>query len=285
MAGASINQDQDVRAALINDAHERFVHEEFKGHFTKRASAANDGEPTGTTGDVNVLVGDRNVFEYHILGTQDILGPIRTSGGLNLKLDATADDGIELTLGNEQPANTVISAVAGATRGTFVVGTDAPFYVAFKLTIADVSGTDDCAVGFHKAEAYQAAIDSYDEWAALNVISGDIKIETELNAGGTTTTDTTDNWADTETKTLMVICDSNGSLSNDGTVGKCYYFIDGQKPTTEPTSRFKFDSGEIVIPFFYYLFDTTTPGAMTAKLWESGLYPMGESAQAEFGTP
>ena len=49
-----------------------------------------------------------------------------------------------------------------------------------KFAIADVSDTDDCAFGFRKVEAYQANIDDYDEMAALNVISGDIKIETIL---------------------------------------------------------------------------------------------------------
>lgn len=284
MAGVSIGQDQDVRGAVIHDVSERFVHEEFKGAFTKRASAANDGEPAGTTGAVNRLLGDRNNFEYHILGAgQTILGPIRTATGLNLKLDATDDEGSELTLGNEEPADTCISATAGATRGTFVVGTDGPFYFAWKMAIADVSGTDDCAMGFRKAELYQANLDDYDEAAVLNVISGNITIETILNNGTTTTTDTLDDWADAATKTLMVLVDSDGSISQDGTVGKCYFMVDGLNATTDATTRFKFDSGEVVIPFFFYLFAATSPGAITAKMWESGLFPMGQISQYELG--
>jgi hypothetical protein len=64
--------------------------------------------------------------------------------------------------------------------------------------LSDVDGTDDCAIGWRKAEAYQAAIDSYDEMAAINVIAGAIKIETILNNGTTATTDTTDTIADGE---------------------------------------------------------------------------------------
>jgi len=286
MAGVSITTDNDVRAALIADEHDRFVHETFKGlpHVSESVDAS--GAPGVATGDVNTVYTGKNEFQFHVLGSgQTIDGPAKTSGGWNVAQDLAADEGAEYTLGNEYPEGTCISNAAGATRGTFVVGTDKPFYVAMKYTIADVSGTDDCALGFRKAELYQAAIDSYDEWAALNVIAGDINIETELNGGGTTTTDTTDNWADAETKTLMVVCDSDGSISNDGTVGKCYYFIDGLKPTTEPAARFKFDSGEIVIPFFYFLHDATAPGAITFKLWESGLCYMGQSSQLQFGTP
>lgn len=286
MAGVSVGQDQDVRAALINDVHERFVHEEFKGYFAKRASAANDGEPTGSAGNVNVMVGDRNSFEYHIIGTQTILGPIKTAAGYNLAMDQDNNDGVEYTLGNEQPADTVISGTAGATRGTFVVGTDAPFYFAFKATVATIAGMDEFIVGFRKAEAYQATIETgYDETAHLNVRSGDIYISTILNGGSPTDTDTTDNWGAAETHTLMVLCDSDGTLSQDGTVGKCYFMIDGAAPTAEPTSRFKFDSGEIVIPFFAFRQDAALSGAINAKLWESGFWPMGQSSQYELGTP
>lgn len=286
MAGVSINHEQDVRAALQADAHARYVYEDFKGHFTKRVSAANDGEPTGTAGNVNVLIGAKNTFEYHIIGTQTILGPVRTSGGLNLCLDAENNDGIELTLGNEQPEGTVISAAAGATRGTFVVGTDAPFFFAFRATIADVSGLDEYIVGFRKAEAYQSVIeDDYDEMAAFNVMSGNINISTILNAGTTSNTDTTDDWSDATAKTLMVICDSDGSLSQDGTVGKCYFCVDGLTPTVEPSSRFKFDSGEIVIPFFAYRHDSDVCDTLVASLWESGLMFTGQTSQYELGTP
>lgn len=274
--GQSLNSSRDIRAGLRADNNQRYVYETFKGNFTKRVSAANDGEPTGTAGNVNLLIGDRNSFEYHIIGTQTILGPVRTSAGLNLCLDAENNDGIELTLGNEQPEGTVISNVAGATRGTFVVGTDPAFAFSFKFSLADVSGADEVMVGFRKAEAYQAVIeDDYDEMAAFNVMSGDINISTILNAGTTGNTDTTQNWLDTETHTLTVICDSKGALW--GTPRACYFEIDGAKPTTVPSSVFRFDSGEIVIPFFAYRHDSDVCDTIIAKEWESGLIHGGET--------
>lgn len=283
-AGNSLNVEQDVRGALIQDAHERFVHCEFKDIPIVRASAVAQGEPTGTAGDVNTVVVGPSVFQYHSIVGQTILCPTKTTLGLNISQDLVDNDGLEYTLGNEFPADTLISNVAGATKGTFTVGTDAPFYFSLKLYITDVSGTDDCLMGFRKAEAYNATVDDYDEMAAFNIISGDIKIETILNNAATVTTDTTDNWTDATAKTLTVLVDSDGSITNDGTVGKCYFFIDGLRPSAEATTRMKFDSGEIVIPFFHMLHAADVAEATTFQIWESGFYPMGQSSQLQFPT-
>ena len=285
MAGVSINHDQDNRAGRLSDAMRRSVFIDF----TKELPVAHTGttpygDPTGTAGDVNTLVCSTGHMQYHVLGTQTILAPIRVDGGLNITQDLTNNDGLEYTTGCEAPADTVISDTAGASVGTFVVGTDAPVYAAWKVKITDVSGTDDCAFGFRKCEAYQANVDDYDEAAFLNVISGNINIETILNAAATTTTDTTDDWADLATKTVMCIVDCDGSLSNDGTVGKVYFCVDGINPTTEAASRFKFDSGELIQPFWYFLNDTDVAEATTLVTYEHGFVYMGETSQFKLGS-
>ena len=76
----------------------------------------------------------------------------------------------------------------------------------------------------------------------------------------TTTTDTTDNWADGETKTLEVYVAKSGAVT---------YKVDGATPTT--VAAFSFDSGEVVVPFFYFLHAQTTPGAMHLLSRECGL--------------
>lgn len=272
---ATINHELDTRGSLAQDVHQRYVYIDFTKHMPfARATSTPFGNPTGTAGDVNTLQLGNHQLQYHVLGTQTILGPKRTDTGLDISQDATDDDGVEYTTGCEDPANTVISDTVGSSRGTFKVGTDPVFGFALKFKITDVSGTDDCAVGFRKCEAYQAAIDNYDEAAFLNVILGDINIESILNNAATVTTDTTANWADAETHTLAVYVDSDGSLSQDGTVGKVYYNIDGAKPSTTPTTRMKFDSGELVQPFFFFLQTTTSPTALELIEWESGLFPL-----------
>lgn len=206
------------------------------------------GAATGTGGDENVCVLGNSIWEYHMLGTQTIVAPSLGVGGLDVSLDNTDNDGAEFCLG-----------INSANKGVFTVGTDAAFYAKMTFSIADVSGTDDCAFGFRKVEAYQANIDDYDEMAALNVISGNITIETILNAGDTTSTDTTEDWADAATHTLEVYVSAAGVVT---------YKIDGSAPAT--TAAFTFDDAEVVVPFFYYVHATTTPGTIVLKEFECG---------------
>jgi hypothetical protein len=208
------------------------------------------GAATGTAGDENQMNMGLNLFEYHILGTQTIVAPVPDALGLNVGLDQTENDGAEFTMGID----------AGA-KHAFTVGTTPAFYAKASFKIPNVSGTDDFAFGFRKAEVYQANLDDYDEAACLNVISGDIKIETILNGGGTTTTDTTDNWADNESHSLEVYVSLAGAVT---------YKIDGAAPTT--TAAFSFDATEVVVPFFYYLHAAApVAGAIIWKSFECGL--------------
>lgn len=205
------------------------------------------GAATGTAGDVNLLMWPlTGTLEYIIKGTQTILGPAMVAGGLDIgSLDQTANDGIEL--------------VTSGNAGTFTVGTDAAFYMEVELTIADVSGTDDCFVGFRKVEDGEANLDDYDELAGLNVISGAINIETILNGDDTTTTDTTDTWADGEKKKLRIEVSAAGVVT---------YKIDDAPPTT--TAAFTFDNGEVVRPCIFFLQDTDIAGSCPIGYLEVG---------------
>jgi len=263
------------------DRMRRYSFEDFKSGGVAHVSGTPFGDPVGTAGNVNYWVTDKNILQYHVLGTQTILAPVRTATGLNISQDLTNNDGTEWTFGCEEPEGTVIGA---RTRATFTVGTDRPFFTSLKFKLADVSGSDVAIVGFRKSEAYQAAHSSYDELAAIGNISGDIKIYTILNAGTPTTTDTTQNWADAETHTLTVIVDSDGSL-NLGAAGgsqvnslrKVYYEIDGVKPTT--TAAFTFDNAEVVIPFFYFIHDSDVAETTELIEWEVGFVGVGNTTQ------
>jgi hypothetical protein len=207
------------------------------------------GASTGTAGDENLYMWPGLILEQHILGTQTILFCGMTTTGLDIgSMDQTANDGMELCPG-----------ISSDHDQRFVVGTDAAFYAEAKIKVADVSGTDDLAFGFRKVEAYQANIDDYDEMAVLNVISGDINIETILNGGTTTTTDTTDNLADAGTVSLKVLVSAAGVVT---------YQIDGAAPTA--TAAFTFDDGEVVVPFLYFLQDTDIAGTVELIHWECG---------------
>lgn len=220
----------------------------FKGKVLANGTTFANAAPTGATGDENIMVMPEGTLEWHVLGTQTILAPVLVATGLQVNQDATANDGIEICGG-----------ILACNKLAFTVGTDPAFYAKLKFSIADVSGTDDCAFGFRKVEAYQANIDDYDEMAALNVISGDIKIETILNGGDTTTTDTTNNWADTTTHELEVRVSAAGVVT---------YKIDNLTPLT--VAAFTFDDAEVVVPFFYMLNDTDLAGNIVLTHFECG---------------
>ena len=219
---------------------------------TQPTATQSDGTiVSGTAGDINIMTLPGTSLTYIPRGTQTIVLPQLSTTGLNVGMDQTDNDGVEISAG--------ITAISPA---AFVVGTD-KFYARLQFSIATVAGTDDCAFGFRKAEASQANLDDYDEMAVLNVISGDIKTETILNNGGTTTTDTTDNWADAETHELEV------SVALDGTVS---YKIDGATPTVVAATDFKFDAGEVVVPFFFMLqANAAQTGEVNLKHFEYGL--------------
>jgi len=226
---------------------QRYTLEKFESDpvCTKKAG----GVPAGVTGEEDVMCLGNNVFEYHILGTgQTIKAPVLVATGLSVTLDETDDFGCEVSQG-----------ILARSKQAFVIGTD-EFFLKCKFSIADISGTDDCAVGFRKAFAYNAAIDSYTDFSVLNVISGAINIETNLNNAGTVTTDTTDAWGDGETHTLEIYVNKAGVVT---------YKIDGVAPTV--VAAFTFDDAEVVIPFFHFLHATTTPGAIILQEWECGL--------------
>ena len=96
--------------------------------------------------------------------------------------------------------------------------------------------------------------------AVLNVILGDLFIETVLNTGATTSTDTTNNWADAATHTLKVLVSAAGVVT---------YQIDGAAPTT--TAAFTFDNAEVVTPAFYLRHATTSPTSVVLQELECGL--------------
>lgn len=226
---------------------EKYVFENFKQAPVYSNKAG--GAATGTAGDENVMVLPTTAFEYHVLGTQTIVAPTINANGLDMgSMDQTANDGLELNHG-----------ILSSQIPSFTVGTDAAFFLRTRFSIEDVSGTDDCAIGFRKVEANQANIDDYADMAVLNVISGDINIETIVGGAGTDTTDTTDNWANTETHELQV---------NVSAAGVVTYLIDGVAPST--TAAYTFTDGLNVMPFFYFLQDTDIAGAVPLMVWECG---------------
>lgn len=240
---------------FIREAEERL--EDARTYVKFNSNAINGtvagGASAGTALAVDLSTVNGVTFERFNMATQTILGPNMISttaaAGLNISQDLTNNDGVEWTQG-----------ITAASKHAYTVGTSGAFYLKVKLDVNDVSGTDRLAVGFRKAEAYQADMDDYDELVCLDVNSGDIVIATILNGGATTYTDTTDNWADNAAKTLEIYVSAAGVVT---------YLIDGASPTT--TAAFTFDSGEVVIPFLQLRHDTDVAEQTCLVEWDCGL--------------
>lgn len=211
----------------------------YKGKSQPLGMEADSTAATGAAGveHVALLPGVSQYLHYFpIVNAGNVLVPPASADGLDLTLSQTNDEGCQYVPGGlfgpwrmtvERTANQVVP------KGLFI---------RLRAAILDVSGTDDFAVGFRKAEAVQAAIDGYDEAAWLNAISGNVFTETILNNGTTVAVDTTDNWADTEEHEFEVQVDGKG---------KVYFFFDGAQPTV--TQAFQFDDAEVLVPFIYAL--------------------------------
>jgi len=214
-------------------------------------TGAAGGASVGTDNAVNIVRVNGEVFEYQNNGTQTIVGPSLTSGGLLVSLDLTNDEGATFDQG-----------ITALSKAAYVAGTD-PVSLKITFTVADVSGLDVCWFGWRKLAARNDDPTAYTDFAFIGPISGDIKMMTDLNGSGSaTTTDSTQNWADAETHTLEVNVSAAGVVS---------YKIDGAAPTVSPTATFTFDSGDTIIPVFQFLHAATTPGAITWKEYHCDL--------------
>lgn len=238
----------DLRSNLRDSTHQRYTYETFD----QRPLQIDDGgfgTPTGTKSDVNILKQEKNGFEWYVIATQTtVVFPWTAAAGLDLELDDTASDGLEITQG-----------IGAQSRMRFTSKTDAMFFkVELKLT--DASEISELAVGFRKAAAYDQALDDYTDMAAFNVQAGVINLETILNDASTDTTNTTETWTDGQQKTLQV------AVHADGTV---HYEIDGSAPST--VAAFTFDTGDVLIPFLHLMAGSTSHDSVTITLWEAGL--------------
>jgi hypothetical protein len=190
-----------------------------------------------------------NKFIQDSIVAQTIVGGVdMDAASLDIAGDQTENDGLELFWG-----------WGGADGMPFIIGEDPAFYMCAKVTVEDVSGVDDFHFGFRRAGAMNATFDNYLDCASIGPIAGDVTIETILNNGATTTTDTTNNLADGGTDTYCVYVSAAGVVT---------YTIDGMPPKT--TAAFTFDDGDPVIPFIHLLQAATLSGEIDLLEWEVG---------------
>jgi len=201
--------------------------------------------PSGATGATNIMMMQGGeVWEEFILGAgQTIVAPRMDATGLLISLDLTTAEGAEY---NPGPRNN--------TKYSYTIGTSPAFAFQASLTAADVSGCDPLIIGFRKVEANNATFANYTDYASIGLSATDgpnIWLKTELNAGGQTSTDTTNAWTDGQNKVLKILVSAAGVVT---------YTIAGVAPVV--TAAFTFDNGDVVIPFIRLTHAAAAPGAI-----------------------
>ena len=196
--------------------------------------------------------------------------PSVSAAGLEVTTDSDATSGIT---GWEITNGILATSKAAYTVGSLPQGK--AIFLEANILIDDISDVTEMALGFRKAEAFQVAVDNYDEMASFNVgadADGQIEIHTILNAAATAETDTTEtDWADAKAYRLRV------EVKNDG---KCKFLLtaatasaaaaaaaDLREPTI--TASFTFDDGEVIVPFLFLACETGDPGVSISS-WEVG---------------
>lgn len=264
-AAGSYPQNLSKRELKILDVirTEKNINETFDAPLTW-SSVDQEGNLLAITapaaGDEIAFRTRKNVFLAHVQsinGTAIQSFPYVSADGLEVKTDANATDGIT---GWELTNGILANSAQCYTVGSFNQNRTLFFEAA--VTIDDISDVTELAFGFRKAEAFQAAVDNYDEMAAFNIgadADGQVEIHKILNNGATSEVDTTlTDWADTETHTLRIEVANNG---------KCTFLYDGAAPTV--TTTFTFDAAEDIVPFLFLACETGDPGVSVSS-WKVG---------------
>ena len=264
----------------------RYFWEKFTGVQTLayNNAAGVTAFPTASQGQTDLIVCENGgLIQLYQSTAQTLMPTAQAAGGLEIALDQVENEAVEYVPGCNLAAGKL----------TFTLGTSPNFFIKARFAITDVSGTDQCAIGFRKQEAFTAtpvfaADGAYTDFACLNVVSGDLYTCTDLNNSGTATaTDTGFNWADGETHTLEIrvvgrtpIYYVNGSklpatISVDGN-GTA---MTAETAITPPT--FTFDAAEVLIPFIHILQDGDVTPVILYELEVGELRMIGKDRDSE----
>lgn len=207
----------------------------FYSNPTCTTALSTGGVPTGATGDVNMVhCREGVIMEEFVIGAgQTIIAPRMDANGLLVSGDLTLAEGYEYNFG----------AARTNSRNAFTIGTSPAFQFQLRYRINDMDGADPYIFGFRKVEANNATWTNYTDYATIGMIASTsataVVTATELNAGGTTITNTTTLWGgDGTTNTLTVLVSSAGVVT---------YLINGVAPAV--VAAFTFDNGDVVVPF------------------------------------
>lgn len=219
---------------------------EFKNIPVVSAASSVGAAYTGGSGQIVALNLDGELAEMHCKAAQTIIAPVLTANGLDIGMDQTENDGIEIALGNN-----------ARSKYAYTVGQEKVLFKA-KVKIQDVSGTDNLVLGFRSPKAYQAAFASYDEYAGFNINEGNV---TAVYDDGTTAGSV----ASLGTVADLGVADVQLILHRSGLVD---FYVNGAKVLASVT----LPADTVVIPFIFFLHDADVAGTVELQELVWGKY-------------
>jgi hypothetical protein len=213
---------------------------------------------SGTDGDENLLMIDGQALEYHIIATNSLVGFAKVATGIRCPVDATDNDGIEISGGIMEQDKLV-----------FTVGTDPAFHMAVRFN-ASVANAELLGIGFRNVGAYikhQSGVfgAGITDLAYIGVYGSGattaISTVTELNSGGMSAIATTEVIVATTPFEFRVNVSAAGVVTFQNDLAAA------ANPATAPTlvapevtQAFTFDTGDVITPFIIILKGATAAG-------------------------
>jgi len=247
--------DKSVVGKVLNDDfYKQAYHKMFYPAGQPRADSVltpGYGPPTGATGDVNLLSFPSGMLAaYHIKGAgQTILAPFNNASGgyFDAGLDQAAAEGVEYLLGGISTLHSPFAVTQG--------GNAPAAFNRLRFDTGTVANVAEAAVGFRRAEAFQANLDDYADLVCLNLQGGNVFVETILNGAATSSVDTGIDVADDEQVTFEV------RLGPDGVPS---FWVNN----TRINVSYQSDAGDVWVPFRFWLQVT---GGTAFRWYEDGV--------------
>ena len=215
-------------------------------------SKVGGGAAAGGSAEVDVMIDNKNAFEYYNIVGNTNLGPkLDGSFGLNLAADATSTHAVEYDTGitPQNPFTFTIDHTGMTTPAFFIRG---------QFKIATVAGVT-LEMGFRKQAARAAAFTSYTDYAVMASIAGEFETVTNLASAGAITTDTTQASTNATEFQIVVFVDAFGNVT---------YQINGETPTV--TVPYQFANALIVQPVLRITQNATTSATASCNYFECG---------------
>ena len=235
--GTGSNKDNLAGFIAFEEAFHRLVSKFYSAYATivgeffdspTLFQGAAGAVPSGGAGDQNKIATEYGQLVYALVGASTQIVPTETNTGLNLDLDATATEGLELT-----------PSLLTACPKEFTVGKSGISVLA-RMTVTDHTDAT-VVVGLRKKAAHQADFNDYTDLAAIGFIGDLVYTWGILNNAATVATNTTVVPTDGASEVFEIRVDGSGVVTalRNGVVYPVY---------SAGTTPLVLDAGDVIIP-------------------------------------